>query len=567
MDRIFEDVAFVHKTTVLDKNPVFINVGAVDKKTNKRQCVRPRLWDVDLGVTNCPTDVRDYITDNALKVLKFWKTDVLPKLKATKPQRGRAESYLRAAIVSLARCCFRGGIQPGTKAETTFMGNMTDENLKIILYHKTAVSPRISDPSVFPNSIELIEETLEAMFHTIHRHWSNAYKSYVASLSVKLPTSYKKFGATIHFVNVWYEIVKHYAETPNHCERDSGLKNMMEEALDRFCTTTPLYPLQTPSGIIVGDYTFKLLSEIILSPHIHPEWKISMCKFVDKDINKMLVTSGVQADIEKAASLISELTEEGGEEEEPAAAAEAGVASSGRGLAPGEKFVFDSIKMNGGKKYNPVQILPTATNFLDFCKGYISPCETKYCMIFNEPSTHIDLASGAGMFGMFTGDAKDDNAEEVRVAVNCITNLLGFCKSSSNNISTRRWREEGKVLSFNFCPLTFKGAVKGYGEDKARNVSAGFWVKTIQKAITDSVKRKRNTADKGSRNSDLLSDEGCSRLSTVTFGCEDMLNALTGMSTFNVLLSFQDSIQANNNGSDRLYSDTRVVSDIFPSIM
>ena len=558
MDRIFENVAIVHKITVLDKNPVFVNACAVNKKVNKRRCV----WDVDLGVTNCPVDVRNYITDNALKVLEFWKADVLPKLKATKPHRGRADSYLRAAIVSLARCCFRGGIQPGTKAETEFMGNITDEYLKTILCQKTAVSPRISDSSIFPtNTIELIDETLEAMFNTIRKHWSNAYKSYVSSLSMELPARYKKFGATIHFVDVWYEIIKCYADTPNHRERDLKLKNMME--VDRTCTTTPLYPLQTPSSIIVGDYTFKLLSEIILSPHIHPEWKIAMCKFVDKDINKMLVTSGVQADIGKAATLISELTEEGGEEE-PAVAAEA---SSGRGLAPGEKFVIDSIRMNG-KKYNPVQILPTATTFFDFCKGYNSPWETKQCMIFSEPSTHTDLASGAGLFGMFTGDAKDDDAEEVRATVKCITNLLGaeFCNSSSSNISTRRWREEGKVLSFNFCPLTFNGAAKGYGEDKARNVSAGFWVKSIQKAITDSIKRKRNTVDKGSRNSDLLSDEGCLRLPTVTFGCRDMLNELTGVSIFKESVSYQDPIQANYNGSDRLYAETRVVSHTFPSI-
>lgn len=569
--KLFDDVFRLYKTTVLDKNPVFINTALDNKKTNKRQCSRPRLWDVDLAVSNCPEDVRTHITDNALRVLKYWKAQVLPKLMATKPLQGRAESYLRAAVLSLARCCYRGGVQPGTKAELSFMGNTSDANLKEIVNNHTAIVPVVSRPQIiFPTTMELVDETLEAMCNTIYKHWSRAYKSYVANMSVKLPSSHKKFGATIHFVNVWYRVVKRYADTPNNHERDLVMKNMMsvEDTLEKYPTNTPLYPLHTPSGVIVGDYAFKLLVEVILSPHIHPEWKISMCKFLDKDINKMLISNGVQVDIEKAAALIGELvTDEGDtmkqQDEE---------ASEGRGLAPGEGLVFESARTNG-KKYNPVQILPTSTTFLDFCKGYSSPSEIKYCMMFNEPSTHIDLASGAGMFGRFSGTAMDVNSEEVRVAFSCLTNLLGTTTVVDNNdansisISTRHWREGGEVLCFNFCPVTFKGAVKGYGEEKTKNVPAGFWVKTIQRALTDSIKRKRNAADKGSRNSDLLSDEGCSKISTVTFGCESMLKALTGMSTFNVLLSYHDPIQANNDGSDRLYAETRVVSHSFPPIL
>ena len=60
--------------------------------------------------------------------------------------------------------------------------------------------------------------------------------------------------------------------------------------------------------------------------------------------------------------------------------------------------------------------------------------------------------------------------------------------------------------------------------------------------------------DKGSRASDLLSDGGNFSLKTVVFGCGDMLKKLTGVSTFNVVLDYQDPIQANVCGADRLYA-------------
>lgn len=523
-------VDYIHENITYFLYPV-----AKEKNTNskRRKYDSSGKWtpkkytDIDLVVTNCQED-STRVASSLLKMLEYWERNVIPYLSTRKA--GRADTYLRAAVVCVARCCVS---TPGitTRAERCFI-NSTDLHICNILIETTEER---DDNPLLP---EIGEEAMETVSRTIYKHWTTTYKSVKANN--------KKFGSIIAFVHAWKKIAERYLEYPVHSDRDVQLHHLVhgtnttveKHAVDG----TLLYPINTDASVITSDYLFKMLSELVLSPHINVEWKIAMCKFVEKDAIKLV--SRLETDIAKSAVDIS---------------------GGGMTCEYGHKPVNECSVLYGSK-FNPSRIMPRAANFWDFCRGGSSPSEIKFCMMFNEPSCNPVLSSGAGLFGVFTGDDKiNEEDEEVSVALNSLRNLLGL-DTTVSSISTRRWREEGSVVCFNVCPLTIAGANLGYGEQRCKNtMPAGFWIKTIQKSITDSVKRKRNSADKGSRTSDLLSDGGSCSLITVAFGCS-YLKQLTGISTFNVALHYHDPIQANVRGADRLYGLQRIVSHSFPCL-
>ena len=531
MEQLIKMVDFVHDVTVKQKvSDFFWPAKNTSCKRRKYDCSNkwtPKKYtDIDLVITNCQEE-STRVVSSLLKVLEYWEKNVIPFIKR---KAGRADTYLRAAVVCVARCCVTPGIT--TKAEKCFI-NSTDEYICNIMVKTNPQQDNDTPP-------EIGEEAVEAVSRAIYKHWTMAYKS--------VKTQHKeKFGSTIAFVHAWKKIAIRYLEYPVHNERDVHLHHLVDginavtekHAVDG----TLLYPINTDASVITSDYLFKLLLELVLSPHINVEWKIAMSKFMEKDAMKML--SGLEIDINKSAVDIS----------------------GGMTCEYGSKPVNECSVLYGSK-FNPSRIMPRAANFWDFCRGGSSPAEIKFCMMFNEPSSNPVLSSGAGLFGVFTGSEKQiEEGEEVSVALNCLKNLLGLEENGTEfTVSTRRWREEGSVVCFNFCPLTIAGANLGYGEQRSKNtMPAGFWLKTVQRSITDSVKRRRrNLADKGSRASDLLSDGGSVSLTTVAFGCSDMLKHLTGISTFNVIVNYQDPIQANACGM--LYGLQRIVSHSFPCL-
>ena len=526
-------VDFVHNVTVKQNIMDFLCPEETAKNANSKRRKYDK-WtppnDIDLVVTNCKEESRR-VASSLLKVLEYWERNIIPYL--VKGRAGRADTYLRAAVMSVAKCCVSSSLIPGsaTKAEQCFV-NSTDLYICNIL---TKTNPHTEEQ--VDNTPEISEEAVEAVSRAIYKHWTMAYES----------KKHKKFGSTIAFVQAWKKIAERYLEYPMHNDRDLQLHHLVHgtnNAAEKHSVDgTLLYPINTDASVITSDYLFKLLSELVLSPHINVEWKIAMCKFIEKDAMKML--SGFETDITKSAMDIS---------------------GNGMTCEYGPKPVNECFDLYGSR-FNPSRIMPRAANFWDFCRGSSSPSDIKFCMIFNEPSCNPALSSGAGLFGFFTsGDIKNEEDEEINVALSSLRNLLGLDETGSV-ISTRRWREEGSVVCFNFCPLTIAGANLGYGEQRSKKTTpAGFWLKTIQRSILDSVKRKRNSADNGSRTSDLLSDGGNFSLMTVAFGCRDMLKPLTGISTFNVTVNFPNPIQVNTRGANLLYRLQRIVSHSFPCL-
>nr|BDT63427.1 MAG: wsv427-like protein [Sesarmops intermedium nimavirus]GBG35592.1 wsv427-like protein [Sesarmops intermedium nimavirus] len=541
MEQIIQMVDFLHDVTVKQKITDFLCPAATAKNINgkRRKYDSSGKWtpkkytNIDLVVTNCQEESTK-VASSLLKTLEYWEKNVIPHLVQRKA--GRADTYLKTAVVGVARCCVSNSLTPGitTRAEKRFINYDNDSDICNIL---TKTTPRTEeqDDNIPP---EIGEEAVEAVSQAIYKHWKTTYKS----------VKNKKFGSTIAFVRAWKNIAERYLEYPVHSDRDVQLHHLVHNtatAEKHAIDGTLLYPVNTDASVITSDYAFKLLSELVLSPHINVEWKIALCKFMEKDVTKML--SGFETDITKSAADI--------------------ICGGEMTCEYGPKPVKECLKLYG-PKFNPSRIMPRAANFWDFCRGGSSPSEIKFCLMFNEPSCNPVLSSGAGLFGVFTGgDKKNEEDEEVSVALNSLRNLLGL-EETESSISTRRWREEGSVVCFNFCPLTIAGANLGYGEQRyKKTMSAGFWIKTVQRSITDSVKRKRNSADKGSRTSDLLSDGGSLSLTTVAFGCSDMLKQVTGISTFNVRVNYQDPIQANACGADRLYGSQRIVSHSFPCLL
>ena len=521
-------VNFVHAAVTVEANSEdFLYPGATSKNGKRYKCSKwtpKKHRDIDLVLTNCQEESARIAT-LLLKKLEYWEKNITPHLMNTKI--GRADNYLRAAVVCVASCCVSKLLPPEKVHE---IGISFIESPDSIICH--ALNENINPPSGETATMDLGLEAMQAIFSAIYKHWVMTYKK-----------TDKKFGSTIAFIRAWKKIAKGFLEYPVHIDRDVKLHHLVDGVVTPANVEkhpvdgTLLYPINTAASVITSDYQFKLLSELVLSPHINIEWKITMCEFMIKYASKML--SGLETDITKSANDVSndnaaEMTCE-----------------------YGSKPASDCFTRYG-TKFNPSRIMPRAANFWDFCRGGCPPSELSYSMIFNEPSSNPDLSSGAGLFGLFTGgvDDKKEEDQEVSAALNSLKILLGL-RETESAISTRRWREEGSVVSFNFCPLTIAGANLGYGEQITKNMPAGFWLKTVQKSITESAKRKR-IIDKGSRNCDLLSDGGNFSLTTIAFGCSNMLKQLTGISTFNVKVNYEDSIQ--------VYGPQRVMTHSFPSL-
>ena len=559
LEQIAKNVSYVHDVTVKRSLPDFIYPQKARKASNKRCRFDPsgkwtpkKYAEVDLALSNHPDQGRK-VSQLLLNTLKYWEDNVIPHLLMNK--KGQADKFLRAAVICVTRCCIPGSLLPGitTQAEKKFVDSI-DRCICDTLFN---THPREGPGDESVPSHEIGEEAIDTLSRTIYRHWKSAY----ASSRTNVCTTSRKFGSVIAFVRAWRKIAEVYEAYPVHKERDVNLRHIAVNGgtwpvLGCGATTASsfdsqfLYPVNTAATVIVGDYLFKLLAELVLSPHINVEWKISMCMFIEKDAKKMLAM--LEPDISRAATDITNDFQ-------------CDQVTCGYGSQP----IKQCFNING-TRCNPTQILPRASNFWDFCRGGSPPSDVRYCMVFNEPSTSPRLSSGAGLFGFFTSSysMEDDNEIEVQVALRCLTGLLGLDDSggSGHVISTRRWREEGTVVCFNFCPITVSGAVLGYGEQMSKGMKAGYWLKAVQRSITDSVSRRRNAADKSSRMSDLLSDGGSISIKTVTFGCSEMLKPLTGVSTFDIVVSYQNSVQSNAPGADRLYALQRVVSHSFPAL-
>lgn len=534
---LIAQVAFVHRVTVKEQDNGFLNI---EKNTNGNKRQRLSTWDPPTGIedsviTNCPILTKN-VGKSVLHVTQFWNDRVCGFLRT-----GQKTMFLKAAAVSIARCCcnasglvFKDKLLDMAYTRTNFPSS--DSFMRGIL--KYASSHEEGEPI---GGIEetVAQEALETITDTILRVWEKVYDP----KSNNMIGARKRFWPVIAFVNTWHRIAEWYCENPNHKIRDSRMSHvtsLADNGSERHIEDgTLVYPVNTDPSIMVHDFYFKLLVELIMSPHHHIEWKIEMCKFIIKDAYKMI--SAFTPDIYCSGNDIVN-----------------GTATCEYGRQP----VDECLDTYNGPRFNPTRLQPCAANFWDFCRSGRPPSDARYVLLFNEPSVCPELSSGAGAFAMYIGEGKNPKHDIISSA---LSNLL--CLENCDSLSTRRWREEGNVLCLNFCPLTCARVLPGFGEHRAKGMSKGYWIKTIQRAVLGSSCRLRNMTDKSCRTSDLLSDSGNVSLETVMFGCERLMKELTNVSHFDIRVNFHEPIFIGPKGADRIYRSQTTISSSFPALI
>lgn len=550
MEALSKQVAFVHKVTVIERDNSFLmsakNING--NKKQKRLHDSGQLWTPSsttiLSLANCPRMVSK-LCGKLRTVIDYWKRNVIPGLK-----RGQSSVYLKAAAICIARCCCNSSgtiLVPGklTMYERKVIPSPDPNVTKILLFAAENTSDESDDDNGQRISHEIGEEALEIITTTILKAWQTIYDNKTNDMTGAI----KRFGPVISFIDSWGKISEWYEQHLCHKTRDANLA-FIQQGIKPYTKQhrvdgTILYPVTTDPSVIIRDYYFKLMLELVLSPHIHVEWKIDMCLFLNKDSHKMV--KAFEKDISRSATDALEKT-----------------ATCDYGRGPIEDCL-DAYE--GVPRYNPTRILPCAANFWDMCRSGEPPSSARYVMVFNEPSSVPSLTSGAGAFATFNGVSKYDAVayEQRKILSAALANLLGV--DNGDDISTRRWLEEGSVICMNLCPLTCASAPLGFGERRAREMSKGFWIKAIQRAILVSEQRQRNCADKNNRSSDLLSDGGNVSLETVVFGCNHILSQLTNISQFDVKVNYHDAIFSNSRGANLLYRAQSVVSHSFPALL
>ena len=254
------------------------------------------------------------------------------------------------------------------------------------------------------------------------------------------------------------------------------------------------YPAETVNDQRISDYVIKLFLELVLSPHIHMEWKLEMAKYLTgKGIAMVSQAFGAQ--------------ENGG----------------------------DSDTLNDVTQTGPFQ--PCAARFWDFCKSGKPPHSVEYAFITPEPSSVPCLSSGAGVFGNINAAYSCPKVAD-SIPFKALTILTKF-----KNPSTRRWIEEGSVLMFNMYPLTVSNAPVGYGRRAITNWKFKYsFVSSMISSIVNSRRRRRNAHDKGSRSSDLLSEGYGTLIKTILFNCKSELDDVSCSRLFDSILSFEGDL-------------------------
>nr|BDT63028.1 MAG: wsv427-like protein [Trachysalambria curvirostris nimavirus] len=566
LDRLIDQVKFVHNVTVNEGVLDFVRTINEGERRNgpdgsKRICagkwIPEKYADIDLVIQNCPEEGGKVATA-VLDCLRYWEDVALPSLRGKK--FGGESILLKAVSVCVARCCVAEALSPdrrGFEAEKHFLSVREGPVLDLV---RACTSFHKGSEGSPPSSPEIGDEAIEEVADAVYKVWSRMFRS----ASHARNGAKKKFASFSAFVAAWKFASEKYASEPNHEKRDVLLHHVsgrscsldaVDDIAEVHADGTLLYPVNTAATTITDDYVFKLLVELVLSPHINVEWKMPMCKFIVKDAGKAV--AAFEADICKSAADI--------------------VGSTESAMCEYGSRAIMRCRSRYGMKYNPSRLMPRAANFWDFCRGGHSPSKIRFCMLFNEPSCNPKMSSGAGLYAKFTGidnetllsaarRLDEERSSEVDTIANSLLALVGVSsQDEAARVSTRRWREEGSVACINFYPWTVAGADLGYG--KMKSMSA-CWLKTVQKSILDAVKRERNIADKKSRTSDLLSDAGNVSITTAVFGCLTDVRALNGLSIFKIKVGFQEPIQSNARGASLLYATARrEISYNFPIIV
>nr|BDT63083.1 MAG: wsv427-like protein [Sicyonia whispovirus] len=582
MEELLQKINFLHSRVCKEGDTSFMGKGAcsrepyVPPKRRRVQLTGPVIeWPcTELMVSNCPA-ASEAIADSVLGVLAEWEEKILPELRDTK-FRVREETCLRAVILSVARCCVAQhllGLE--TKLSEPLLKFLfygcpsRDERVKAILERPSLrparpTSPpccRVRDSGEYPPEVgdgaaltpsfsfrALVgEEAIRDMSSCMAAVWKSSCPPVAGG-----PRE-PKLQHTLHFTRVWKRLALAFKRYPRHAERDCAVSNLADR--QQGCYTAKvgalLYPINTPAGVPAADFFMKAVAELALSPHINIEWKIPLSKFLEKSHAKLTV--GLRAGFEEAGSALLGLDSpapegDGGDDCEGAEPPHSALAPS-----PASLREFRNLY---GVSLNPSRILPRAANFWDFCRGGSVPSTKRLCIIFDSPSSNPAASSGAGGFAALTDELAADGGAlnpTLDAAEQTLRKLVGtFCEADAavgqdmecRRMSARNWTESDDVLCLNFYPLTLSGAHQDCARSIAGSLPQGTWIKWVQVAMLDSVKRRRNVADKGGRDSDLLSDTSAVNLKTLTIGCEGAIRKTTGLKAFKFEVDFAESMWA-----------------------
>lgn len=476
---------------------------------------------VDKVVKNDPGRV-DRVVERLREELNYWRKSIIPDIGKT----GRLETMIKTWMLRIVRAAL--GVPFNAQWSPEELGYCKIDVSKDKVLNRLIVLGRKKRPSSVPHPT-----IVEAVINCSSLHFK-IWQTYMKSANKPCGgTSFNnRFYPLYRLLDFWDKIInKWYANYHDNVKRDSmlafvcnGASSMLKHSRIPLCYECNdrcmgiQYPAETVNDQRISDYVVKLSLELILSPHIHIEWKLEMSKYLTSK----------------------------------------GIAMVSQAFGAKEEGSGSSETMTDVRETRPFQ--PCAARFWDFCKSERPPHSVEYALITPEPSSTPCLSSGASVFGSINAAYSCPKVAE-SIPFKALTVLTKL-----NNPSTRRWIEEGSVLMFNMFPLTVTNAPVGYGRRTITNWKfKSSFVSSIINSIVTSRRRRRNAHDKGSRSSDLLSEGNGTSVKTVLFNCKNELDDVSGNRLFDKTLSFEGDLLGGATTKQQLEKyDT--VSVCFPGL-
>lgn len=456
---------------------------------------------IDKVVKNDPERV-NRVVERLREELNYWRKSIIPDIGNT----GRLETMIKTWMVRIVRAAL--GVPFDARWSSEEFGYCKiDVSKDKVLNRLVMLGRKNTSSSVpLPAFVEAVINCSSLHFKIWQTYMKNANKPPCGGGSMN-----SRFYPLYRLVGFWDKIINNwYANYHDNVKRDSMLafvcsgasSSMFKHSRISLCDECNErcmgihYPAETVNDQRISDYVVKLFLELVLSPHIHIEWKLEMSKYLTS----------------KGIAMVSQAF--GAEEEKGSSSRET---------------------VSVVRKTGPFQ--PCAARFWDFCKSERPPHSVEYALITPEPSSTPCLSSGAGVFG------------SINAAYSClkVADSIPFktlkVLTKLKNPSARRWIEEGSVLMFNMYPLTVSNAPVGYGRRTITNWKfKSSFVSSIISSIVTSRRRRRNAHDKGSRSSDFLSEGNGMTVKTVLFNCKNELDDVSGNRLFDKILSFEGDL-------------------------
>nr|BDT63190.1 MAG: wsv427-like protein [Hemigrapsus takanoi nimavirus]GBG35383.1 wsv427-like protein [Hemigrapsus takanoi nimavirus] len=452
---------------------------------------------VDKVVKNDPHQV-DRVIERLREELNYWRKSIIPDIGKT----GRLETMIKTWMLRIVRAAL--GVPLDAQWSPDELNYCKIDVLKDRILNRLILLGRKKSSSPMPHPV-----IVEAVINCSSLHYK-IWQTYMKSANKPCGggSINNRFYLLYRLVGFWDKIINNwYANYHDNVKRDSMLAFVCSGASSMFRhSRIPLcyecndqcmgirYPAETVNDQRVIDYVVKLFLELVLSPHIHIEWKLEMSKYL-------------------ASKGIAMVSQAFGAKEEGS----------------------NSDTMTDVRETGPFQ--PCAARFWDFCKSEKPPHSVEYALITPEPASTPCLSSGAGVFGSINAAYFCPKVAD-SIPFKALTVLTKL-----KNPSTRRWIEEGSVLMFNMYPLTVSNSPVGYGRRNITNWKfKSSFVSSIISSIVTSRRRRRNAHDKGSRSSDLLSEGNGTFVKTVLFNCKSELDDVSGNRLFDKTLSFEGDL-------------------------